>query len=153
MNSGHLKLRGCWGIVEISSFLSEATIPMRLAVQDSAASPWVVSLWFLYDDNAFWCATNRNAKLASYLQAHPQCGFEIAGDRPPYRGIRGKGKASVLPEKGEEILLRLLHRYGIPLESTLARSLLAKADQEVAIAIRPGRISSWDFTDRMADAV
>lgn len=153
MNSDQVRLQGCWNSAEIASFLDETTIPMRLAVHDSTASPWVVSLWFLYAEGALWCATNRNAKLVSYVQAHPQCGFEIAGDMPPYRGIRGKGRATVIPEFGGETLNRLLKRYGISLESTLARSLLAKIDQEVAICIKPSRISSWDFTDRMVDAV
>ena len=153
MNSDPVKLRGCWSGSEIASFLEDSPIPMRLAVQDSSGSPWVVSLWFLHENGALWCATNRNAKLVSYLQAHPQCGFEIAGDTPPYRGIRGKGRATVVPERGGEILVRLFDRYGISGKSTLAKSLLAKIDQEVAICIRPGRISSWDFTDRMADAI
>lgn len=153
MTYDHMKLRGCWNSAEIGSFLDKTTIPMRLAVHDSASSPWVVSLWFLYDDGAFWCATNRNAKLVSYLKGHPQCGFEVAGDTPPYHGLRGKGQATLLPERGAEILGRLLKRYSISLESSLARSLLAKVDQEVAICITPRSISSWDFTDRMADAV
>lgn len=153
MNADQIKLRGCWGGAEIDAFFDAATIPLRLAVQDSTASPWVVSLWFLYDEGALWCATNRNAKLVSYLRAHPQCGFEVAGDTPPYRGIRGKGKATVIPERGAEILHRLLARYGISPQSVLAKSLLAKIDHEVAICITPSRISSWDFTDRMADAM
>lgn len=153
MNSEQVKLRGCWSGAEISSFLEDSPIPLRLAVHDSSGSPWVVSLWFLHDNGALWCATNRNAKLVSYLQAHPQCGFEVAGDTPPYRGIRGKGRATLVPERGAEILPSLLKRYGISPQSTLAKSLLAKIEQEVAICIRPSRISSWDFTDRMADAM
>lgn len=153
MNLDQIKVQGCWGGAEIASFLEACTIPMRLAILDGVGSPWVVSLWFLHHDGALWCATNRNAKLVSYLQANPQCGFEIAGDALPYRGVRGKGQATLVPERGGEILNRLLQRYGIAPGSRLAKSLLAKVDQEVAICIRPSRISSWDFTDRMADAV
>ena len=153
MNFDQAKLRGCWSGDEIGSFLEDTPIPMRLAVLDGSGSPWVVSLWFLHDNGALWCATNRNAKLVSYVHAHPQCGFEVAGDAPPYRGIRGKGQATLVPERGGEILTRLLSRYRIAPDSTLAKSLLAKVDQEVAICIKPSRISSWDFTDRMADAL
>ena len=154
--TGHfdqVKLRGCWSGAEIAAFLEGQLIPVRLAVQDGAGSPWVMSLWFLYEDSRLWCATNRHAKLVSYLQARTRCGFEIAGDLPPYRGIRGKGEAELVPERGGDILVRLLRRYRIDPASTLARSLLAKVDQEVAISISPSRISSWDFTARMADAM
>ena len=153
MNFGQVKSQGCWSGAEISSFLDGSLIPMRLAVHDSSGSPWVVSLWFLHENDAIWCATNRHAKLVSYLQAHPQCGFEIAGDTPPYRGVRGKGQATLDFERGDEILRRLLRRYGILLDSKLAKSLLEKSEQEVAICIKPSRISSWDFTERMAGAI
>lgn len=153
MHADQVKLRGPWGGAEIEAYLGEIAIPVRLAVHDSTASPWVVSLWFLYEAGSLWCATNRNAKLVSYLQAHSQCGFEVAGDMPPYRGIRGKGRATIIPDRGAEMLNRLLARYGISPQSGLARSLLAKIDQEVAISITPSRISSWDFTERMADAL
>ena len=151
--NGTTKLRGCWSNDAIGAYLDASLIPLRLAVHDSTGSPWVMSLWFLYEDGAFWCATNAHAKLVSYLNNHAQCGFEVAGDTPPYRGIRGKGSARLVPERGGDILVRLLQRYAIDPESTLARSLLAKIDQEVAIQITPTRISSWDFTERMKDAL
>lgn len=153
MNFDQVKVQGCWSAAEIAAFIENQLIPLRLAVHDSSASPWVVSLWFMHEGGRFWCATNRNAKLASYLQANPQCGFEVAGDTPPYRGIRGKGKATLVPERGGEILMVLLKRYSIDPASTLSKALLAKLDQEVAICITPSRISSWDFTARMAGAI
>lgn len=153
MNFEQVKLRGCWSGAEVSSFLEGALIPLRLAAHDSSGSPWVVSLWFLHEDSRFWCATNRDAKLASFLQTDPQCGFEVAGDMPPYRGIRGKGTATLVHERGGEILIRLLQRYGIDPASNLAKSLLSKIDQEVAICVTPSIISSWDFTTRMTGAV
>lgn len=153
MNFDQVNLRGCWSGAEIVAFIESQLIPMRLAVHDSVGSPWVLSLWYLYENGQFWCATNRNAKLASYLEADLQCGFEIAGDAAPYRGMRGKGKATLIPERGPEVLTRLLDRYGISQTSALAKSLLAKADQEVAICLTPQRISSWDFTSRMAGAL
>lgn len=153
MNFDQIKLRGAWSGPDIAAFLLDSVIPIRLAVLDSAGSPWVLSLWFLHENGQLWCATNRKAKLVSYLQADPQCGFEIAGERPPYRGVRGKGMAAIVPERGADTLMRLLHRYGIDPASTLAQKLLAKADEEVAIAITPSAMSSWDFTTRMSDAV
>ena len=153
MTLDQVRLQGCWSEGEVEGFLQEAIIPMRIGVLDSLGAPWVHSLWFLYENGALWCATNSSAKLVSYLQAHPQCGFEITADTPPYRGIRGKEQASLDAERGGAILMRLLDRYGIARQSGLAKSLLAKVDQELAIRIAPSRISSWDFTSRMAGAL
>lgn len=126
---------------------------MRLAVYDSTGSPWVISLWFLFKEGRFWCATDRRAKLAEYLRANPRCGFEVAGDTPPYKGVRGKGLVEIVPSSGGEILVSLLRRYKIDMESKLAKMLLAKIQEEVAICITPSSMSSWDFTERMSDAI
>ncbi|MEY4159659.1 MAG: hypothetical protein RLZZ136_280 [Pseudomonadota bacterium] len=152
MDTEKAKLKGCWSGAEITTYLDKNPIPLRLAVTDSSGSPWVVSLWFLYENGVLWCATNAQAKLISYLRASPQCGFEVSGETPPYKGLRGKGRATVVPERGGQILLRLLQRYGIDLNSALAKSLMAKLDQEVAVCIRPSHISSWDFSARMQGA-
>ena len=51
--------------------------------------------------------------------------------------------------RGEEILCRLLDRYLGSRETPLARWLLSRASQEVAIRIEPERLTSWDFSRRM----
>lgn len=148
-----MNIKGCWDADQATAFASEARIPLRLAINDTAGFPLVLSLWFLPEDGAFWCATQGEAHVVKRLTADDRCAFEIAGDTPPYRGIRGKARASLHPERGEEVLRCLLARYGIAEGSRLARSLLARADTEVAIRIVPERMTSWDFSVRMADAV
>lgn len=66
--------------------------------------------------------------------------------------MRGQGVASLHPERGAEVLRRLLARYGVAPDSRLACSLLAHAEREVAIRIAPEWMTSWDFAARMADA-
>ena len=50
-------------------------------------------------------------------------------------------------------LKRLLERYEIASNSKLSAMLLSRIDQEVAIQIEPGRICSWDFSERMKGAI
>lgn len=147
------KLRGGWSGEQIAAFLHTTTIPLRLSVHDGAGSPWVMSLWFLAEGDALWCATPAQSKLADYVARQSQCGFEVAGDTQPYRGVRGKGECRIVPERGGEMLRRLLDRYGIGPETRLARQLLSKIESEVAIRIRPTHLTSWDFTERMKDTV
>ena len=69
----------------------------------------------------------------------------------PYRGLRSQGLATLHDDRGEEILLKLIHRYLGNSKSQLARSLLARVATETAIAIEPKKLLSWDYTERMGE--
>ena len=70
-------------------------------------------------------------------------------NEPPYRGVRGQGRAHLLPEAGAARLEVLLDRYLGDRESNLARWLLSRAEDEVAIRIEPSWLTAWDFSARM----
>lgn len=133
-------------------YLIDSNIPIRLACLSTLDWPTVISLWYAYIDGKFYCATQNTAKIVRYLERSPKCGFEIAGDSFPYRGIRGYGKISILHDKGEDILRILLQKYFKGKEaSPLHKLLLSKKhlENEVAIEITPARIFEWDFKERM----
>jgi hypothetical protein len=67
---------------------------------------------------------------------------------PPYRGVRGSGRAEVIPE-AEDVLRELISRYGQQ-GTPLADWLLGRLASEVAIRISDLRISTWDYSARMA---
>jgi len=134
---------------ELEPFLLETTVPLRLACLDRDGCPRVLSLWYLWRDDALWCATRPEAWVVERLRADPRCGFEIAGDAPPYRGVRGKGRAELLPERGEALLGELVDRYLGGRDGRFARWLLARSAGEMAIRIVPTRTSSWDYSRRM----
>jgi len=130
-------------------YLEKTRIPLRLAVRTESGWPMVLSLWYLYQDNLLYCATQRFAKIVSYLTRDSRCAFEIAGEEPPYCGLRGQAKAKIDENFGVEILQRLLVRYLGGVESDLAQTLLQKSESEVAIVLEPIRIYTWDYSDRM----
>lgn len=130
-------------------FLAQSRVPLRLACITRQGWPMVLSLWYLYDAGSIYCATQKSSKLVYHLEGNPRCGFEVAGDQPPYQGVRGQGEAFLLQDRGREMLERLMHRYLPGPESTLRQTLLSRADNEVAIQIRPRRIFAWDYTSRM----
>lgn len=140
-----------WDREGIGVFLRTQTIPLRLACLTRRATPIVCSLWYRWDDDALWCATQSSARVVNYLSAHPDCGFEVAPESPPYRGVRGQGRASLETEPARDVLLALIDRYVGTRESGFARWLIARADREVAIRIRPTWLTSWDFAKRMRD--
>ena len=139
---------GPFGIGEVQGFLQSAVIPMRLATQGSEW-PLVQSLWFLFDDSALWCCTQQDSVVATRLRSEPRCAFEIAGDDPPYRGVRGRGVASLDPRPASDLLERLISRYLGGEESPLAAWLRSRVSNEVAIRIGTLSVSSWDYSARM----
>jgi nitroimidazol reductase NimA-like FMN-containing flavoprotein (pyridoxamine 5'-phosphate oxidase superfamily) len=136
----------------LANFIEASRTPLRIACNTASHFPLIVPLWFLFDGEAFWCVTHKDAKLLTHLRNDQRVGFEIANNDPPYAGARGYGTVELIPEKGAELLPKLLKRYFIREDSRLATWLLSRADDEVAIRLTPLYINGWDYQDRMQDA-
>jgi len=139
-----------WQAQEISAFLTETTVPLRLACQDLNGFPLICSLWFCYQDDYLWCVSQEKSYIVKRLQADSKVAFDIGVNTPPYRGIRGQGKATLLRQPAAHMLTAMLNRYHIDLNSKLAKWLIGRTDSEYAIRIDIEKISSWDYTPRMS---
>ena len=64
-------------------------------------------------------------------------------------GVRGKGCAKLVSEKGPEVLEKLIDRYLDDSNKDLANWLLTRKETEIAISIDPIWIYSWDYSGRM----
>lgn len=140
---------GPWAADVIEQYLHTAVLPVRLASIAADGSPVVLSLWYLYEEGSIWCATQRTSRIVARLEREPRCGFEIAADSIPYRGVRGRARATIDVHRGATLLPRLLNRYLGGTDSPLASWLLARTEHEVAIRLDRMRVSTWDFTGRM----
>ncbi|TFG95330.1 MAG: hypothetical protein E4H11_05225 [Myxococcales bacterium] len=148
-----MKRKGPWSTAQSERFLADARLPVRLACNGVTGHPVLASLWFVPLDGRLWCATQRSAGVASLIARDPRCAFEVSVEAPPYCGVRGRGLAKLHPERGEEILHTLIDRYLGASTSRLARFLLARAADETAIEIEAKTLVSWDYRERMGDAV
>ena len=126
-------------------------IPIRLAFIKPDGTPNVISLWYKQVGEKIYCATKNSAKIVSYLTDNPKCGFEIAADKPPYKGVRGTGSARIIQDKGQEILKMVMSKYLGDKESTLSKFLEKNSSSEVAIEITPAKLFVYDYTKRMKD--
>jgi len=147
-----MKPTGCWTTAQAERFLAASRLPLHLASNGRTGHPLMATLWYLPLDGRIWCATQRTARVAQQLEADPRCAFEVAVDTIPYRGVRGRAVAGLYPERGEAILRSLIDRYLDDADSPLARWLLTRTEHEVAIALEPVSLSSWDFSARMGGA-
>ena len=124
-------------------------IPIRIAFVKPDGSPNIISLWYEKIDGKIYCATQKSAKIVSRLQKNPICGFEIAADKPPYKGCRGSGIAKIIPKDGKKILELLMAKYLGGKPSALSEYLKNNIDTEVAIEITPQKIFNYDYSKRM----
>ena len=143
-----MKLTGPWGREHVDRFLDDARIPVRVGCRTPADDPWMVSLWFRWD-GAIHCATSADADLVRFLAADDHVSFEISTTDPPYRGVRGRGRASVTHDEDRRLLRELLERYLDGTDNELGERLLRPDREEVHVRIEPDRIHSWDYSGRM----
>ena len=144
-----MKISGPWSSAQIRRFLEQSAIPLRLGCLGADGAPRLLSLWYVHRDDALWCATPSRARVVRMLDRDPRCAFEIAGDEIPYRGVRGRARATIDPAAGIAVLRELIRRYLGNEETPFARWLLARSRSEVALRIEPSQLLSWDFSERM----
>ena len=137
----------------LETLVPKEKIPIRISFMKSNGFPSVVSLWYTHADGRIYCAVQKTAKVISYIQKNPKCGFEIASDMPPYKGLRGEGEVKILHDKGKEILETLIEKYLGTKESTLSRFLRSNSKNEVAIEIIPQKTRRYDYSKRMKDVI
>jgi len=142
---------GEWDRAGVAAYLTDATVPVRLACRTPAGGLWMLSLWYRFDadDERLVCATSADADVVDYLRRDAGVAFEVSTNDPPYRGVRGSGRATITPDEDKTVLRDLLERYLGGTDSSLAERLLAPDRDEVAVRIDPERLYSWDFTERM----
>ena len=131
--------------------ISDTKIPIRLAYTNNDGIPSVLSLWFVQIDEKIYCATQESAKIVQYLKKNPVCGFEIAADKPPYKGVRGNGSVKIIDNMGKDILEILMKKYLGEKESGLSKFLKKNSHNEVAIEITPQNLFYYDYSARMKD--
>ena len=141
-------ISGPWDHDRVSEHLANRVLPIRIG-STGRSFPLVQSVWYSFDGSRLWCCTQEDSLLAKRLRRNPVCGFEVAADDPPYRGVRGHGVAQFHPEMARGILPGLIEKYLGDGDSSLARWLRSRVDDEVAIAIGELNVASWDYTERM----
>ncbi|ELZ90383.1 hypothetical protein C440_16931 [Haloferax mucosum ATCC BAA-1512] len=142
---------GPWSPQRVTDFLTRTTIPIRLSCRTPSDDLWMLSLWYEWDaeQSELRCATSADADIVRFLRAHDDIAFEVSTNDPPYRGVRGRGTATVEPDDEKAVLRRLIGRYLGDDETPLTKRLLSPERDEVVIRIRPTKLHTWDYASRM----
>ena len=161
---------GPWDRDRVDEFLADARVPVRLGCRTPGDHPWIVSLWFAWDPEAgsgsdadtdddaasgsgdpaaIRCATSANADLVEFVAHDDSVSFDVSTNDPPYKGVRGRGRATVVPDEDKRLLRSLLNKYLGGTDNATADRLLRPDREEVEIRIDPERLHTWDYSERM----
>jgi nitroimidazol reductase NimA-like FMN-containing flavoprotein (pyridoxamine 5'-phosphate oxidase superfamily) len=153
---------GPWDRDRVDDFLSAARVPIRLGCRTPTDRPWIVSLWFAWDPDAgadsdrpsgaIRCATSADADLVEFIGHDDEVSFDVSTNDPPYKGVRGRGRATVLPDEDKDLLRSLLEQYLGGVDNPTGERLLRPEREEVEIRVRPERLHTWDYSGRMGSA-
>lgn len=144
-----MQRKGPWDANEVEEFLARTRVPVRIACNGASGHPVIASLWFVSIEGKLWCATQESASIVKLLRRDNRCAFEVAEESSPYRGVRGQGLAALDEDRAESILRLLIQRYLDEPNTKLGQWLLERSEREVAIAIDPISLFTWDYSSRM----
>jgi nitroimidazol reductase NimA-like FMN-containing flavoprotein (pyridoxamine 5'-phosphate oxidase superfamily) len=152
---------GPWDRDRVDEYLAAARVPVRLGCRTPSDHPWIVSLWFAWDPEAgsdggsgdpagaIRCATSASADLVEFVEHDDHVSFDVSTNDPPYKGVRGRGRATVVPDDDKRLLRSLLTKYLGGTDNATADRLLRPERDEVEIRIEPERLHAWDYSERM----
>ena len=135
---------------EALRFLSESTSMIRLGTVDSEGDPNIHPAWFYFDvvSKKLYLFTWKDSKKARNVKMRRRVYFDVDDDRPPYKGVRGKAIARVVPNRAASVSLtqKILAKY-IPDSSPLTKSYLTEVEKgdSVVVEVSPLYFSTWDY--------
>ena len=140
---------------EAERFLLESSkLNLQIATIDEKGDPNIQPVWFNYDKDAekLLILTSKSAKKTQNLRNRPTIYFSIDDQNPPYKGVKGKGIATVIEDpnrivpQAEKISMKYLGTLDHPAAKEMADR--SRNGEGVLVEISPKFFSTWDFGKR-----
>ena len=135
---------------EAEKFL-ESKLTLQLATTDEKGEPNIQPVWFYYDkdEGKLLIITSKVAKKTQNLRNRPTIYFSIDDENPPYKGVKGKGNATIVEDpnrivqQAEKISVKYLGTLDHPAAKEMADR--SKNGEGILVEISPKFFSTWDF--------
>ena len=140
---------------EAERFLLESSkLNLQIATIDEKGDPNIQPVWFNYDKDAekLLILTSKSAKKTQNLRNRPTIYFSVDDENPPYKGVKGKGIATVIEDpnrivpQAEKISMKYLGTLDHPAAKEMADR--SRNGEGVLVEISPKFFSTWDFGKR-----
>ena len=142
---------GTMSLADLADLFAAGNI-CRLATLDERGWPYVVPVWFEYDeaDGGFWFVPRRKSAWASHIQADPRVSFTIDKDDAQNRRFVAQGRGTIVEEPNvggawvpiaERMSLRYLGPHG-------PEYLVPTLNQpRWLIKVMPEKVVTWQGVD------
>ena len=135
---------------EAERFL-ESKLNLQIATIDEQCEPNIQPVWFYYDKDQgkLLILTSKLAKKTQNLSIRPNIYFSIDDENLPYKGVKGKGKATIVEDpnrivpQAEKISIKYLGTLDHPAAKEMADR--SKNGEGILVEISPKFFSTWDF--------
>jgi PPOX class probable F420-dependent enzyme len=136
---------------EVEKFL-ESKLNLQIATIDEKGEPNIQPVWFYYDkdEGKLLIITSKLAKKTQNLRNRPTIYFSIDDEKPPYKGVKGKGNATIVEDpnrivpQADKISMKYLGTLDHPAAKEMADR--SKKGEGVLVEISPKFFSTWDFS-------
>ena len=138
---------------EAETFL-ESKLNLQIATIDEKGEPNIQPVWFYYDKDKgkLLILTSKSSKKTQNLTNRPTIYFSVDDENPPYKGVKGKGNATVVEDptkivpQAEKISMKYLGTLDHPVAKEMSDR--SKNGEGVLVEISPKFFSTWDFGKR-----
>ena len=135
---------------ETEKFL-DSKLNLQLATTDDQGEPNIQPVWFYYDKDRekLLITTSKLSKKTQNLRNKPVVYFSIDDENPPYKGVKGKGFATIVEDpnktlsQGDRISMKYLGTLDHPIAKMISEG--SKRGDNVVIEISPKFFSTWDY--------
>jgi hypothetical protein len=125
---------------EIEQFLALPLVA-TLATYRRDGTILLSPVWQEWADAAFYVLLGEDDIKARHVRSDPRVGIVVYEHTPPYRGVEGSGRGTLVEGIYADLLSRMAPRYlpdGLPTQL---------ANDGVVLRLAPERLRSWTFED------
>jgi nitroimidazol reductase NimA-like FMN-containing flavoprotein (pyridoxamine 5'-phosphate oxidase superfamily) len=128
--------------------LLEAPSPAALTLYDEGGDAITSPVWFRYTGETFEVVIGLKDHKLELLRRDPRCTLLIFETAPPFRGVRVRGKAELVPDEGSETRLAIATRY-VGEDGGRKYASLDRRPPGFVLRLRAGFAKAWDLSESL----